>query len=60
MATQPPQDNSNPLERIARQLDYSRAKHRDLVAVTTGDLAYLMSQLQTQPQPAYKGETPQA
>jgi hypothetical protein len=49
-----------PLDRIAQQLHFAQARNRDQMAVTRADIEYLLAQLQSQVNTAYKGETPPA
>lgn len=58
----PPQNNQeqNPIDRLTWQLDFAKSKSRDLIAITRGDLEYLMKVLHSNHDLSYKMETPQA
>lgn len=50
----------SPLERVERQFSFAQSHRRDMVAVTTSDLNYLLSHLHSTHCLGYKDETPQA
>ena len=55
MMMQPQSQPSNPLDRVLQQYEFNRSKHRDMVAVSLSDLAYLLQQLRPE---GYKDKTP--
>lgn len=47
---------SNPMERVIQQYEFSKAKQRDMVALSLADLAYLLRKITPE---GYKDQTPQ-
>lgn len=60
MTTPQKNNQETPIDRLTWQLDFAKSKSRDLIAITRGDLEYLMGVLHSHHDMSYKMETPQA